>query len=93
MIAVPPDGQRAMNTFLGASRELGPDDIHEDDIAASEILYIEGYLWDSQVSKEASRKAIANALLFAAAALRKGILPAVVAELELAGVTLAETQG
>ena len=61
LIAVPPDGQRAMNTFLGASRKLGPDDIREDDIAVSEILYIEGYLWDSEVSKEASRKAIAIA--------------------------------
>ena len=61
LIAVPPDGQRAMNTFLGASRGLGPDDIREDDIAAAEILYIEGYLWDCDVSKEASRKAIAIA--------------------------------
>jgi sugar/nucleoside kinase (ribokinase family) len=61
LIAVPPDGQRAMNTYLGASRELGPDDIHEADIAAAEIVYIEGYLWDSELSKAASRKAIAIA--------------------------------
>lgn len=61
LIAVPPDGQRAMNTYLGASRELGPDDIREEDIAAAGILYVEGYLWDSEVSKEASRKAIAFA--------------------------------
>jgi sugar/nucleoside kinase (ribokinase family) len=61
LIAVPPDGQRAMNTYLGASRELGPDDIVEADIANAEVLYIEGYLWDSEVSKEASRKAIATA--------------------------------
>lgn len=61
LIAVPPDGQRAMNTYLGASRELGPDDIREEDIAAAEVLYIEGYLWDSEVSKAASRKAIAIA--------------------------------
>lgn len=61
LIAVPPDGQRAMNTYLGASRELGPDDIREEDIAAADILYIEGYLWDSEVSKEASRKAMALA--------------------------------
>src|SRR5512142_1166557 len=47
LIAVPPDGQRAMNTYLGASRELGPDDIREEDIAAANVLYIEGYLWDS----------------------------------------------
>ncbi len=61
LIAVPPDGQRAMNTYLGASRELGPDDIVEADIAAAKLLYIEGYLWDSEASKEASRKAIAIA--------------------------------
>lgn len=58
LIAVPPDGQRAMNTYLGASRELGPDDIREEDIAAAEIVYIEGYLWDSEVSMAACKKAI-----------------------------------
>ncbi len=61
LIAVPPDAQRAMNTYLGASRELGPDDVVEEDIAKAEVLYIEGYLWDSEVSKAASRKAIAIA--------------------------------
>jgi sugar/nucleoside kinase (ribokinase family) len=61
LIAVPPDGQRAMNTYLGASRELGPDDIRDEDIAAADILYVEGYLWDSEVSKQACRKAIALA--------------------------------
>jgi sugar/nucleoside kinase (ribokinase family) len=61
LIAVPPDGQRAMNTFLGAARELGPGDIQEKDIAAADILYIEGYLWDSEISKAASKKAIALA--------------------------------
>jgi adenosine kinase len=61
LIAVPPDGQRAMNTYLGASRELGPSDIHKADIAAADIVYIEGYLWDSERSKAASRKAIAIA--------------------------------
>jgi sugar/nucleoside kinase (ribokinase family) len=61
LIAVPPDAQRAMNTYLGASRELGPEDIHEDDIAAAAVVYVEGYLWDSEVSKDASRKAIALA--------------------------------
>jgi sugar/nucleoside kinase (ribokinase family) len=61
LIAVPPDGQRAMNTYLGASRELSPDDIREEDIANASILYIEGYLWDSEVSKAASKKAIAIA--------------------------------
>jgi len=61
LIAVPPDGKRSMNTYLGASRELSPDDIHEADIAAAHTLYIEGYLWDAEASKAASRKAIAIA--------------------------------
>ncbi len=57
LIAVPPDAQRAMNTYLGASRALGPDDVLAEDIAASEILYIEGYLTDSDVSWQAALKA------------------------------------
>ena len=61
LIAVAPDGQRSMNTHLGASRELSPEDIDEADIGSAEILYIEGYLWDSEVSKAASQKAIAIA--------------------------------
>lgn len=61
LIAVPPDAQRAMNTFLGASRWLGPDDITEADVAASEIVYIEGYLCDSEISLEAAHKAAAIA--------------------------------
>ena len=61
LIAVAPDGQRSMNTHLGASRELSPDDISEEDIAAADILYIEGYLWDAEAAKAASRKAIAIA--------------------------------
>lgn len=57
LIAVPPDAQRAMNTYLGASRELGPDDIKAEDIADAEILYIEGYLTDSEISWQAALKA------------------------------------
>ncbi len=59
MIAVTPDGQRSMNTFLGACREMVPDDVDEDKIAGARILYIEGYLWDEETAKQASRKAIA----------------------------------
>jgi sugar/nucleoside kinase (ribokinase family) len=58
LVAVAPDGQRSMNTFLGASRELSASDIRKADIADAEILYIEGYLWDSEPAREASRKAI-----------------------------------
>ena len=58
MIAVTPDGQRSMNTYLGACREMTPDDVDADEIAAAKILYIEGYLWDTHDAKEASRKAM-----------------------------------
>src|SRR5215472_4557125 len=61
MIAVTPDGQRSMNTYLGACREMTPDDVDEGEIAEAKILYIEGYLWDADTAKEASRKAIVAA--------------------------------
>jgi sugar/nucleoside kinase (ribokinase family) len=59
IIAVTPDGQRSMNTFLGACREMVPEDVEEKQIARARILYIEGYLWDEDKAKQASRKAIA----------------------------------
>jgi sugar/nucleoside kinase (ribokinase family) len=61
MIAVTPDGQRSMNTYLGACRELLSHDVSADEVAAAQILYIEGYLWDEDGAKQASRKAIAAA--------------------------------
>ncbi len=57
LIAVSPDAQRTMSTFLGASRELGPDAIDEDLIRGSQIVYMEGYLWDPPAAKEAFLKA------------------------------------
>src|SRR5215510_12823869 len=45
-ILVTPDGERTMNTFLGAAQDLHPNDIDADMIAAAEITYLEGYLWD-----------------------------------------------
>ena len=59
LIAVTPDGQRSMNTYLGACRELAPDDVDEEQVASARVLYIEGYLWDEETAKQASRKAIA----------------------------------
>lgn len=56
-ILVTDDGQRTMNTFLGASTELGPDDIDAQKIAAAHVLYIEGYQWDTPGAKAAIRKA------------------------------------
>lgn len=61
LIAVTPDGHRSMNTYLGASREIGPADIDEAEIAAAAVLYIEGYLWDAPDAKAAISKAIAAA--------------------------------
>ncbi len=58
LILVTPDGQRTMNTFLGASHLLGREMIDEALIAASDILYLEGYLWDPPLSRAAMRRAI-----------------------------------
>jgi sugar/nucleoside kinase (ribokinase family) len=58
LIAVTPEGQRSMNTFLGASRELAPSDIDEKAIASTAILYVEGYQWDAPESKIAITKAM-----------------------------------
>jgi sugar/nucleoside kinase (ribokinase family) len=56
-ILVTPDGERTMNTFLGAAQELMPDDIDPGQIAAAAIVYLEGYLWDPKTAKEAFVKA------------------------------------
>ncbi len=56
-ILVTPDGERTMNTYLGAAQDLTPDDIDEEQIAASSIVYLEGYLWDPKSAKEAFVKA------------------------------------
>ncbi len=61
LIAVTPEGQRSMSTYLGASREISPDDVDEKAVAASAVLYIEGYLWDQPQAKAAIEKAIAAA--------------------------------
>jgi sugar/nucleoside kinase (ribokinase family) len=60
-ILVTPDGERTMNTFLGAARDLGVDDIHLEMIAGAAITYLEGYLWDPQNAKDAFVKAAAIA--------------------------------
>ena len=57
MILVTPDAQRYMNTFLGACTALGPDDIDPQVIADSDVLYVEGYQWNTPGSKAAIRKA------------------------------------
>jgi sugar/nucleoside kinase (ribokinase family) len=61
LILVTPDGQRTMNTYLGACVELGPADIDPDLIAGAEITYLEGFLYDPPQAQEALRKAAAVA--------------------------------
>lgn len=56
-VLVTPDGERTMNTFLGAAQDLHPDDIDPDAVAASAIIYLEGYLWDPKNAKDAFLKA------------------------------------
>ncbi|MBR1216657.1 adenosine kinase [Bradyrhizobium sp. U87765 SZCCT0131] len=56
-ILVTPDGERTMNTYLGAAQNLRPDDIDPEQIAAASITYLEGYLWDPADAKNAFVKA------------------------------------
>jgi sugar/nucleoside kinase (ribokinase family) len=56
-IMVTPDGERTMNTYLGAAQDLHPNDIDADAIAASAVTYLEGYLWDPKHAKDAFLKA------------------------------------
>jgi adenosine kinase len=58
---VTPDGERTMNTYLGAAQGLMPDDIDAAQIAASSVIYLEGYLWDPKNAKDAFVKASAIA--------------------------------
>jgi len=55
MIFVTPDGERSMNTYLGACVELGPEDVEADKAAGARVTYFEGYLWDPPRAKEAIR--------------------------------------
>ncbi|WP_323784055.1 adenosine kinase [Thalassovita sp.] len=57
MIFVSPDGERSMNTYLGISSELGPDDVADDVAGDAEILFLEGYLYDKPKGKDAFERA------------------------------------
>jgi len=61
LILVTPDGQRTMNTYLGACVDLGPDDIDAEIVAAASITYLEGFLFDPPQAQSAFRKAAAVA--------------------------------
>ena len=56
-ILVTPDGERTMNTYLGAAQNLRPDDVDPEQVAASSFTYLEGYLWDPMDAKNAFVKA------------------------------------
>jgi len=56
-VLVTPDGERTMNTYLGAAQDLHPRDIDADLVAGAAITYLEGYLWDPAHAKEAFLKA------------------------------------
>jgi sugar/nucleoside kinase (ribokinase family) len=57
MIFVSPDGERSMNTYLGISSELGPDDVADDVAGKGSFLFLEGYLYDKPKGKAAFARA------------------------------------
>jgi sugar/nucleoside kinase (ribokinase family) len=61
IVLVSPDGERSMSTYLGVSEALGPEDVDDAAVAASEWLYLEGYRFDGSQGKAAFRKAVAAA--------------------------------
>ncbi len=60
-VLVTPDGQRTMNTYLGAAQDLHPNDIDGEMVASAALTYLEGYLWDPKHAKDAFLKAAAAA--------------------------------
>ena len=61
MILVTPDSERTMCTFLGTAGKINENDVSSDAIRKSEIIFLEGYLWDEGEPKKAFDKAINNA--------------------------------
>lgn len=58
LILVTPDGERTMNTYLGACQQLAEADLDPEAVKAAQILYLEGYLWDPAEPRAAMKKAI-----------------------------------
>jgi sugar/nucleoside kinase (ribokinase family) len=61
LIFVTPEGERTMNTYLGAAACLEPEDIDAGLLAVSRLVYLEGYLWDPPQAKQALRRTVALA--------------------------------
>jgi sugar/nucleoside kinase (ribokinase family) len=57
-ILVTPDGERTMNTYLGACQGLSAADVEAEVVRSAKIVYLEGYLWDPPAAKDAFRKAV-----------------------------------
>ncbi len=57
IVLVTPDAERSMFTYLGAAAKLSAEDIDENIIKSTKIVYLEGYLWDEGEAKEAIKKA------------------------------------
>ena len=60
LILITPDSERTMCTYLGVSGKISNNDINENDIKNSDLIFLEGYLWDEGDPKKAFDKAIAN---------------------------------
>jgi sugar/nucleoside kinase (ribokinase family) len=58
VILVTPDGERTMNTYLGACREFSPEDLDADALSVSRILHLTGYLWDTENQRRATQRAV-----------------------------------
>ena len=58
LILITPDSERTMCTFLGISGKITPNDLKEDEIKKSEIIFLEGYLWDEGSPKDTFNKAL-----------------------------------
>jgi sugar/nucleoside kinase (ribokinase family) len=58
LVLVTPDGERTMATHLGVASTLAPEDLDQDLVARAEIVYVEGYLWDTDPAKEAVKLAM-----------------------------------
>ncbi len=61
LILITPDSERTMCTFLGTAGKINENDVNSDAIKKSEIIFLEGYLWDEGEPKKAFNKAINNA--------------------------------
>ena len=58
LILITPDSERTMCTFLGISGKITPDDLKDEEIKKSEVIFLEGYLWDEGSPKNAFNKAL-----------------------------------